>query len=460
MKYSISLLTLTAIISISFIACSNKSSSPVTYNSSVDKAPKEVSMATASEYSDPSAEVLTSPSEVAPVVAPVPAPMAVPVSGVKRVYSSSDSVMMPHPPMPVPVPPKREPHAVQSGVLTAGDIDDNLNLSYFQGYVNRILQSKNENIFPFMPTKDRIKLTVLGKDGKGMNHLKVKVGGFEGYTNTQGVLYLFPSVDDIQKKTHLTINKKSQSIDLQSKKEFTITVNNNATLAKRLDLMFVIDSTGSMGDEMRYLSKEFDDIVSNIEEKHPDVDIRFGLTLYRDKGDDYVIRDFPFTSNASKMKKQLLKQSANGGGDYPEAMEQGISNALDASWSSDGVQMMFLVADAPPHDDKIKELLPLIKKAREKGVRIYPIGASGVAQKAEYMMRHLALFTQGRYLWLTDDSGVGNSHAEPKVKCYQVTRLDQLIKRVIDSELSGERVEPKQEDVIRSVGNYSHGVCR
>jgi hypothetical protein len=75
-------------------------------------------------------------------------------------------------------------------------------------------------------------------------------------------------------------------------------------------------------------------------------------------------------------------------------------------------------------------------------------------------MRHLALFTQGRYLWLTDDSGVGNSHAEPKVACYQVTRLDQLISRVIKSELSGQRVEAPSDSVIRSVGDYEKGVCK
>jgi len=450
MKYSISLLVISTIFSINFTACT-KTSTPTKSSSSIDKVPRAVS--DSESYSESSSEVLASPSD--PV--PAPAPMAIPASGAKRVYSSPDSVIS-HPPMPVP--PKGGGDDIQAGILTAGDIDDNLNLGSFQGYVNRVLQSKDENIFPFMNTKNRVKLTVLGKDGKGMNHLKVKVGSFEGYTNTQGVLYIFPSVDDIQTKTNITINKKTQSMDLSSKKSFTIVVNRDSNKAKKLDLMFVIDSTGSMGDEMRYLAKEFDSIVANIEEKHPDVDIRFGLTLYRDKGDDYVVRDFPFTSNASKMKKQLSKQSAQGGGDYPEAMEKGISKGLDASWSSDGVQLMFLVADAPPHDEKIKELLPLIKEARVKGVHIYPIGASGVAQKAEYMMRHLALFTQGRYLWLTDDSGVGNSHAEPKVKCYQVTRLDSLIKRVIDSELSGERIEPKQEDVIRTVGSYSHGVCQ
>jgi hypothetical protein len=317
-----------------------------------------------------------------------------------------------------PLPTKYEDE-IQAGILTAADVDDNLNLSLFQKYVNKVLQATQENILPFIETKDRVKLSIQSPSGKGLNHIKVKVGDFIGYTNSQGILYLFPTVDNIPMQSSITINDKSQPIDLSSKKEFAITLNKKQILPKMLDLMFVVDTTGSMGDEMRYLSKEFNSIVSNIEEKYPDVDIRFGLTLYKDKGDDYVVKNYPFTSNKHKMQKQLSKQIAHGGGDYPEAMEAGVEKALNASWEAeDGVRMLFLVADAPPHDENIKKIVPLIEKARKEAIHIYPLGASGVAQKAEYVMRNLALFTQGRYLWLTDDSGVGNSHAEPKVACY------------------------------------------
>lgn len=386
--------------------------------------------------------------------APMPAPVAIAELSVD--VPTIEPIIEP---VVMPVPPK--PLEVQSGILTAGDIDDNLNLGYFQKYVNKVLQSNKENIFPFMNTKDRVKLTIEGSNGKGINRVQVKVGNFVGYTNSQGILYLFPSVDDIPMQTNIELNGQRKPIDLSSKKEFNIAFQTESLLPKSLDLMFVLDTTGSMGDEMRYLAKEFDAIVSSVEEKHPNVAIRFGLTLYRDKGDDYVIRYFDFTSDANIMKEQLKNQSANGGGDYPEAMDEGIEKALRASWkATDGVRMMFLIADAPPHDEKIKQIVPIIEKAREEGIHIYPLGASGVAENAEYMMRHLALFTQGRYLWLTDDSGVGNSHEEPKVNCYQVTRLDQLISRVIQSELAGERIEASDDSIIRSVGSYQNGVCR
>ena len=70
----------------------------------------------------------------------------------------------------------------------------------------------------------------------------------------------------------------------------------------------------------------------------------------------------------------------------------------------------------------------------------------------------LAAATQSRYLFLTDDSGVGYSHAEPSIPCYRVTSLQDLLQRVLATELSGHRQEAGS--VIREVGSYSGGVCR
>ena len=72
----------------------------------------------------------------------------------------------------------------------------------------------------------------------------------------------------------------------------------------------------------------------------------------------------------------------------------------------------------------------------------------------------MAALTQSRYLFLTNDSGVGLAHQEPDVPCYVVTRLDGLIERVVASLLVGRRVEPRAGDVIRATGDYDRGVCR
>ncbi len=101
----------------------------------------------------------------------------------------------------------------------------------------------------------------------------------------------------------------------------------------------------------------------------------------------------------------------------------------------------------------------LAREARRSGIHIYPVAASGVGELCEYLMRATALITQGRYLFLTDDSGVGNSHKEPSIPCYVVTPLNDLMVRVISSVINGQRVEPEAQNVIRRSGYYNQGVC-
>jgi hypothetical protein len=98
--------------------------------------------------------------------------------------------------------------------------------------------------------------------------------------------------------------------------------------------------------------------------------------------------------------------------------------------------------------------------SRTRGIHIVPLAASGVDKTAEFLMRGMGQITGGRYLFLTDDSGICNPHAEPTVDCYVVTRLDQLVTRVLSSLVSGERIEPEGEDVIRTVGTYRAGLCK
>ena len=112
----------------------------------------------------------------------------------------------------------------------------------------------------------------------------------------------------------------------------------------------------------------------------------------------------------------------------------------------------------PPHEDEAS-LLDFQKQARAKGIRVYPIASSGVAGQAEWAMRQLAAFTLGRYLFLTDDSGIGDSHAEPHIPCYHVELLQELMIRVIESALIGEWVPSASGERIRSVGFDEQGNC-
>jgi hypothetical protein len=226
-----------------------------------------------------------------------------------------------------------------------------------------------------------------------------------------------------------------------------------------LDITFLIDTTGSMGDELAYLQSEIDGIAQTITTKYPQTTPRWGLVLYKDQGDAYVTRSFDFKGLA-EFRTDLSTQSVGGGGDYPEAVAEGLDEMTKLSWRTGAVsRMAFWVADAPHHDVKAASVKASILSAAEKDVHVYPVGASGTDPRTEFTMRSAAQITGGRYIFLTDDSGVGNDHAEPKIPCYHVTKFDGALVRMVESELSGTHVQPKAEEILRTVGNPQNGQC-
>jgi hypothetical protein len=229
----------------------------------------------------------------------------------------------------------------------------------------------------------------------------------------------------------------------------------------RLDISFVIDTTGSMSDELRYLQTEFLAISQTITAAYPYAEPRWSLVLYRDIGDEYVVRSFDFDGDPQAFQARLAAQRAGGGGDIPEAPERGLGDMVSFAWRTDpGVaKIAFWVADAPHHPQNAQTLGSTILQSRATGIHIYPVASSGVDEFTELTMRSAAQLTGGRYLFLTNDSGVGNSHKEPSIPCYFVTRLDRAMLRIIDIELSGVYHEPAPAEIMRTGGNPQNGAC-
>ena len=248
--------------------------------------------------------------------------------------------------------------------------------------------------------------------------------------------------------------------ELSRDRTVQLSLDARAERPRQLDLALVIDTTGSMGDELRYIQTELGAILEWLRTSLPGVDVRVGLVVYRDVGDEYVVRSAPLTSDIDQLQAALSRETASGGGDYPEAMQEALRRMYDLDWRENAVRVGLLIADAPPHEEDMQDGWGAAVMAREGRIHVTPVAASGVADDAEYLMRAMAALTQSRYLFLTDDSGVGLPHDTPEVKCYQVTRLDSLIRRVIAGYMTGERVEASPQEVIRTVGVYDEGVCR
>lgn len=373
------------------------------------------------------------------------------------------------------VPPRPYPRPQpQSGILTAGEHDDLLNPELYAAYVGRSGDLGQEvRSLPRVDTTRVVTVKVNDRNGQPVPFADVVVTCSDGNsitmaTQADGSTVFFPGLDRLSERISVSARKAGRSIadarpvlvsNAAGGQLVGLTANQAATKVTKLDLMLVVDTTGSMGDEINYLQAELRSIIGAITAKHRDLDIRIGFVFYRDLSDDYVTRTVAFDRDIGRVQGVLARQDANGGGDYPEAMDQAMIRAIGQDWRPDAVKSLLLVADAPPHDDRFGRTWAAAEAARAKRIHITPVAASGVADKAEYAMRAMAAATQSRYLFLTDDSGVGNPHAPPAVDCYLVTKLDALVRRVIDSQISGRRIEPEDREIIRSVGKYDAGKC-
>ena len=208
------------------------------------------------------------------------------------------------------------------------------------------------------------------------------------------------------------------------------------TVKPQADIAFVVDATGSMGDEIDFLTSDLLDIIGKAAARRPEQTIRTAALFYRDEGDDYLTRHSDFTVNTEATAEFVGKQRADGGGDYPEAVHTALEHTLQKlSWNEEArTRLVFLLLDAPAHHEQsiINSLQQSLAACARQGIKLVPVAASGVDKNTEFMLRFFATLTGGTYVFLTNDSGVGLDHIEATVGDYEVEQLNELIIRLID----------------------------
>lgn len=361
-----------------------------------------------------------------------------------------------------------EPYAPkpQSGLLTAGEWNDNENFSFL---LNLIASQSSDNsgtvpetahyshferwsLYPF----NRVAVHLVCETPAGSADLegaeltlKADNGStlFTAVSDNKGMAYLFYNLNggsaapyaisvSFMGSTHEYILTDS---DISNITPVEIKLSSSAGNAgQTLDLMFVIDTTGSMGDEISYLQAELEDIINHVKNDNSNIPTRLSVNFYRDHGDDYIVRSYPFDTDIDSQLSYLASEYASGGGDYEEAVDEALYDAIYMhEWNADSTKLLFLVLDAPPHKTNsiISGLSQTIGQAAKLGIRIIPIASSGIDKETEFLLRTFAMTTGGTYTFLTDDSGIGGSHIEPTIGDYEVKKLNDLITEIINSYL-------------------------
>ena len=331
------------------------------------------------------------------------------------------------------------------GTMTAGEWNDIDNWNFWQTLLSHDTIKTFPGIWNFY-TQNRVTVILKDAGNKLLHDAKINLicngNTVSGRTDNFGKAELFASLFSpgfVLPGYSLTAEYLGQTFNLgaypSSQTSVTLTIPVNKIASNVMDIMFVVDATGSMGDEINYLKTELRDVVNRAATQLPGKQLRMGSVFYRDYGDEYLTKPFAFTTSADQLNSFIAMQNANGGGDTPEAVDEALKTATqEMQWSSTALnRLLFLILDAPPH--KTPEIMLRLKnaiiQAQQKGIRIIPISASGIDWETEFFLRFLSVSTNSTYVFITDHSGIGNPHHTPTVGTYQVEFLNNLMVRLI-----------------------------
>jgi hypothetical protein len=183
-----------------------------------------------------------------------------------------------------------------------------------------------------------------------------------------------------------------------------------AKYTPKVDVVFVLDTTGSMGGLIEGAKLKIWSIANSIVGGTPSPDLRVGLVGYRDIGDNYVTRVFDLSGDLDEVYSNLMSFAAGGGGDTPEHVSRALHEAVEnIAWSTDErtLRILFLVGDAPPHTDYDDgfDYREVCRSAVGRDIIINTIQCGGMAETVEFW-REIALLAEGEYAAIAQSGGM------------------------------------------------------
>lgn len=178
---------------------------------------------------------------------------------------------------------------------------------------------------------------------------------------------------------------------------------------KRIEVVFALDTTGSMSGLIQTAKDKIWSIASTMASADPAPEIAVGLVAYRDRGDEYITRVFDLTTDLDAIYAQLIQFQASGGGDGPESVNKALDDALhQISWTQRAgtYRSVFLVGDAPAHMDYVgeRQFPELAELATRRGIVINTIRC-GSSESTQAQWQQIAALTQGRFFSVDQNGG-------------------------------------------------------
>ena len=178
----------------------------------------------------------------------------------------------------------------------------------------------------------------------------------------------------------------------------------------RIEVCFVLDTTGSMGGLIEGAKQKIWSIANEMIGAQPTPELKLGLIGYRDRGDEYVVKSFSLTDDIDAIYGHLREFQAGGGGDAPESVNEALAEAIHKMpWSNDNkvLKIIFLVGDAPPHMDYPNgpKYPDLCREAAEKDLIINTIQCGEMAE-TKPIWQEIAKLSEGSYVGISQSGNV------------------------------------------------------
>jgi Mg-chelatase subunit ChlD len=194
-------------------------------------------------------------------------------------------------------------------------------------------------------------------------------------------------------------------------KTVTTTVANDKKIKKEtLEMVFVLDTTGSMGGLLEGAKQKIWSIINDVMKKESRPNVKVGLVAYRDRGDAYVTQIYPITEDLDKVYTNLMSFKAEGGGDAPENVRKALAEGVNKTgWSQKSdklAQIIFLVGDAPPQTYQDEpDVLKTSAEAINKNMIVNTIQCGNLEGTGD-IWRQIAQRGEGKFFAIAQDGGV------------------------------------------------------
>jgi hypothetical protein len=336
----------------------------------------------------------------------------------------------------------------QPGSITAGEWKDLEHWDYWKKLLEHKDWKDKPAYWKIFPVDDYT-ITLTDTDSNAVYDANVSLEDIQGNivaqgkTDNKGKCVLFPQLikEPAQKQAAYQVKVLYDNqvfylgmIHTQNR-QVAKQINTGRKSFTNLDIMFVAEATHSMHNELSYLKTHLNDMVGKVKSQTKHLNIRLASSFYINSGTESVAQSLTFTNDVDKLIKKISLPTTEDTGNFPEAAQQVIfESIIKQNWSPKAVnRIMFLMIDAPAaySPQTISRFQKIAREATLRGIRIIPIASGTVDKDTEFLMRFLAISTNGTFAFVTKPSITVHPKQELTVGKYVVENLDELLTRLM-----------------------------